>query len=45
MKWITRKILKLAVKLFFFVNKDSYCFCIGTKHPDYDFTVTKNTYE
>ena len=45
MKWIARKLLKLAVKLYFFVDKESYCFHIGTKHPNYDYTVTKNTYQ
>lgn len=44
MKWIARKLLKLAVKLYFFVDKENYCFYIGTKHPNYDYTVTKNTY-
>ena len=44
MKWIARKLLKLAVKLYFFVDKENYCFYRGTKHPNYDYTVTKNTY-
>lgn len=44
MKWFTRKLLKMAVKMYFFVNKESFCFHIGTKHPEYDFSVTKNTY-
>ena len=44
MKWIARKILKFAVALYFFVDKESYCFHIGTKNPSYDYTVTKNVY-
>lgn len=44
MKKIARTLLKLAVKFHFFVDKESYCFYIGTKNPNYDFTVTKNTY-
>ena len=44
MKWFTRKLLKIAVKLYFFFNKDSFCFHIGTKHPEYDYTVKLNTY-
>ena len=45
MKWITKRILKFAVGLFFAVNKESYCFYIGTKHSNYDYTVTKNMYD
>lgn len=44
MKRIARILLKMAVELFFFVDKECYCFHIGTKHPDYDYTVTKNIY-
>ena len=44
MKWLTRKLLEMVVKWFFAANKECYCFHIGTKNPDYDFTVTKNTY-
>ena len=44
MKWFSKKLLKLAVKLYFCVNKDSFCFHIGTKHPEYDYTVKLNTY-
>ena len=44
MKWLMRKILKQVVKLYFFVDKECYCFYIGTKHPNYDYTVIKNIY-
>ena len=44
MKWLIRKILKQVVKLYFFVDKECYCFHIGTKHPNYDYTVIKNRY-
>lgn len=44
MKWLIRKILKQVVKLYFFVDKECYCFHIGTKHPNYDYTVIKNIY-
>ena len=44
MKWLMRKILKQVVKLYFFIDKECYCFHIGTKHPNYDYTVTKNMY-
>ena len=44
MKWLIRKILKQVVKLYFFVDKECYCFRIGSKNPNYDYTVTKNIY-
>ena len=44
MKWLIRKLLKQVVKLYFFVDKECYCLCLGSKNPKYDYTVTKNIY-
>ena len=44
MKWLIRKILKQVVKLYFFVDKECYCFHIGSKNPNYDYTGIKNIY-
>lgn len=43
-KWVAKELLKITVKLFFFIDKESYCFCIGSKNPNCDYTVTKNLY-
>ena len=44
MKWLIRKLLKQVVKLYFFVYKECYCLCLGSKNPKYDYTVKKNIY-
>ena len=45
MRLIVEIFMKFFVKLYFRLNKDCYCFCIGTKDDNDDFDIYRRTYE
>ena len=45
MRLIVETLMKFFVKLYFRLNKDCYCFCIGTKGDNDDFDIHRRTYE
>lgn len=36
--------MKFFVKLYFKLDKECYCFCIGTKGDEDDFSINRRTY-
>lgn len=43
-KKVVALFMRFFVKLYFELDKESYCYCIGTKNDDDDFTITRNQY-